>query len=175
MIHNQRNSATFRSWLSMNKRCNNPKEPGYIWYGARGIKVCPQWQHPHGFDAFLAHIGERPTGTTLDRINNDGNYEPGNVRWATVRQQNRNRRTAHKLEAFGETRSITEWSEISGLSQGVITYRLQRGWSADDAVSVPVCQPGQPHKGRGPQCNGCGRFMCIADIEQYASRCAECA
>jgi hypothetical protein len=90
--HGQYRSLTHSTWRSMRNRCLNPKNPSYKWYGARGITVCERWAK---FENFLADMGERPLGPTyfsLDRINNNGNYEPGNCRWATDLQQRANRR-----------------------------------------------------------------------------------
>lgn len=89
ITHGMRRSRTYNSWISMKTRCNNPNALKYPHYGGRGIKVCEQWQ---SFEAFYADMGERPEGLTLDRINNDGNYEPSNCRWATASEQNFNRR-----------------------------------------------------------------------------------
>lgn len=83
-------SPTYRTWIAMNRRCHDQKATNYGWYGGRGIYVCPRWRD--SFDAFLADVGERPSGLTLDRIDNNGHYEPGNVRWATHKQQSLNRR-----------------------------------------------------------------------------------
>lgn len=102
-------SPEFKAWDSIIQRCTNPKNKSYKNYGSRGIKVCDRWLEKNGFINFLADIGKRPEGYTLDRINNDGNYEPGNCRWTTWRQQERNRRN-NKLTALQviEIRRITD-------------------------------------------------------------------
>lgn len=89
-IKRGRASKTYAAWVHMQARCYNPKAKGYIYYGARGISVCPEWRA--SFETFLRDMGEAPAGLSLDRINNEGNYEPGNCRWATATQQNRNKR-----------------------------------------------------------------------------------
>lgn len=84
-------SVEYRTWRHMLERCLNPDHPNYRYYGGRGITVCQRWQK--SFETFVADVGRRPTNNlSLDRINNDGNYEPGNVRWATRAEQTRNRR-----------------------------------------------------------------------------------
>jgi hypothetical protein len=89
---NRRPSPTMRSYDAMHGRCERPSVNGYARYGGRGIKVCERWSGPNGFLNFLADMGERPKGHTIDRFpNNKGNYEPGNCRWATSSQQNRNK------------------------------------------------------------------------------------
>lgn len=93
-------SPTYRSWNSMRGRCNNPNDPSYADYGARGITVCERWQV---FENFLADMGERPDGTTIDRKDNNGNYDKDNCHWNTIQNQNRNRRTTKlTLEAVVE-------------------------------------------------------------------------
>jgi|ERR1044071_9434586 len=87
-------SPTYRTWRAMKERCSNPNHRYFYNYGGRGISVCERWQR---FEAFLEDMGERPMDCGIDRINNDGNYEPGNCRWATRREQSRNMRTT-KLE-----------------------------------------------------------------------------
>lgn len=86
-------SATYNSWSNMLQRCTNPKNTNYHYYGGRGITVCSRW---FDFSKFLIDMGTRPSGKTLDRINNDGNYEPENCKWSTAQQQISNRRKYKK-------------------------------------------------------------------------------
>jgi|SRR5215467_7405799 len=87
----KRPTPEYMAWCAMKQRCLNPRQRDYANYGARGIKVCPEWRT--SFEAFFAHIGPRPgIGYSLDRVNNDGDYEPGNVRWATRSEQHQNQR-----------------------------------------------------------------------------------
>jgi hypothetical protein len=92
--HGRRYCPEYNTWAGMHSRCENPKEAGYKNYGGRGITVCERWR---SFENFYADVGDRPSPKhSIDRINNDGNYEPGNVRWATRTEQNRNRRPAKR-------------------------------------------------------------------------------
>jgi hypothetical protein len=91
--HGQSGTRTYASWSSMKSRCSNPKNSSWEYYGGRGITVCAKWQE---YTNFLADMGERPLGKSLDRIDSNGNYEPGNVRWATPSEQIKNRRPFKK-------------------------------------------------------------------------------
>jgi len=125
-------------------RCHNPRAHNFRYYGARGISVCREWRD--SFEAFLSHIGLRPADKhSLDRIDNDGNYEPGNVRWATVTEQNRNNRQTHFIEAFGENLAITEWAERAGTTQQVISWRIANGWTPREAVSKDPHRAGRSY------------------------------
>lgn len=132
------NSATtpiYRIWNTMKQRCTNPNNSHYQYYGARGIKVCARWFH--NFQNFLDDMGEPPHGHQLDRINNDGNYEPGNCRWVTRVEQARNKRTNRRLVFDGQSLTITEWAARVGIPRGTIEKRLdQFGWSITQALTI---------------------------------------
>lgn len=132
--HGMHYTPTHQSWTAMIARCHNPNTINYINYGGRGISVCERWRT--SFDAFLEDMGERPEGMTLDRIDNEGNYNPGNCRWATKREQFANRRVTRHLEAGGIKKPITEWAEELGVSPKVIKLRLERGWTPEQSVNL---------------------------------------
>ena len=114
----------------MQTRCGSPNNPVFKNYGGRGIRVCDEWQGDGGFERFLAHIGPRPSSKhSIDRINNDGNYEPGNVRWATITEQQQNRRSNRNVIVNGERVCVAEMARRLGVSPGTIKNRLARGES----------------------------------------------
>jgi hypothetical protein len=117
----------------MLSRCTNPAVRKYHVYGGRGIKVCERWLL---FENFLADMGEPPPGLTLDRIDTDGHYEPGNCRWADQKAQQNNRRNNHLLTFDGETLGITEWQRRSGVDRHTIMRRLQKGWPIERALTL---------------------------------------
>lgn len=125
-------TAEYRSWIQMRDRVKRKPE-----YTSRGIQVCAAWLD--SFDAFFAHVGPKPTpGHTLERINNDGNYEPGNVRWATIKEQTRNRRSNRLLTIRGETRCLAEWVEAFGQNYKRVSQRLRDGWEPERALFAPA-------------------------------------
>lgn len=117
-------------------RCYNPANSHYADYGGRGIRVCDAWRE--SFEAFLRDVGRRPSPAhTLDRVDNDGDYAPGNVRWATWVEQASNRRNNRLLTIGCETKTITAWASQAGLHRKSLMSRLARGWDPARAVSTP--------------------------------------
>jgi hypothetical protein len=125
-------------WQLMLTRCRNPNHPYFRVYGGRGITVCARW---HDFKLFLEDMGPRPPGHSIDRIDNDGNYEPGNCRWATPLQQSRNSSWNRMVTYNGETKCAAEWAEALNLPYKTLTARLRAGWSAERALLEPVNKP----------------------------------
>lgn len=118
----------------MKQRCLNPKNHRYADYGGRGIKVCERWLD---FENFRADMGERPEGTTLDRIDVDGDYEPGNVRWSTLKVQMRNLRNTAFVTYFGEQVALRELAERLGLAWDTLRRRIQSGWPQEQWSERP--------------------------------------
>jgi hypothetical protein len=127
----------YRSWRNMIDRCENPEATYYDRYGGRGIKVCAEWRN--SFAVFLKDVGPRPPGHTLDRIGNDGNYEPGNVRWATQSEQARNRTSNHQVIYRGRTMPLADAITTSGdiVKWDTAKRRLDLGWPVARAVETP--------------------------------------
>ena len=140
-LHGMTGTPTFGTWRSMLERCSNPRLKVYRIYGARGISVCQRWRH--SFANFLADMGNRPSGTSLDRIDVNGNYEPSNCRWATSKQQQRNRRDRRTLTHEGVTMSLYDWADRTGIPAKVIGYRVGSGWPIDRALSLPIMKRGK--------------------------------
>lgn len=131
--HGRSRTAEHRIWLGIRARCINPSASGYHRYGGRGIRICDRWS---SFLLFLGDMGPRPSPKhSVDRIDNEGHYEPANCRWATHREQCRNTSRSKPIEAFGAVRILEEWSELTGVNAGTIRARLRRGWSPENAVS----------------------------------------
>lgn len=130
------NASTYASWKAMKARCTNPKSPYWHVYGGIGITVCARWQL--SFAAFLEDMGPRPSKNySIDRIDVDGNYEPGNCRWATAIEQGRNKRHNRILEWRGESMCLTELALRYHVHPVVLHNRLKRGVSLEMALSIP--------------------------------------
>lgn len=128
----------YRTWKDMRARCNCPTRDDYHLYGGRGISICARWAD---FAAFLADMGDRPKNLTLDRIDTNGNYEPGNCRWASSQTQANNKRNNHWVMISGESRTLQEWCDSFGIEPSKVRYRLAQGW--------PVGKAFQPEDFRG--------------------------
>lgn len=129
-------SPEYTAWRGMTNRCLNENDPTYERYGKRGISVCPQWLGDEGFANFLSSMGRRPSPDhSVDRINNLGNYEPGNCRWATDSMQCRNRRSNRLISFNGKTMTLVEWSAKTGINRRTIAWRLMHGWPIELALS----------------------------------------
>lgn len=135
LTHGATSTAEWSVWRGMKRRCNSPRSKAYPRYGGRGIRVCDRWQK---FENFLADMGKRPGPEfELDREDNDRGYEPGNCRWVRRLINIRNSSNPLRITANGVTRLAVEWAEDLGISPMTLRKRLSRGWTAEDAVSVP--------------------------------------
>lgn len=120
----------------MRQRCQNASDNGYADYGGRGITVCERWE---SFAHFLTDMGKRPAGkNSIDRIDNRGNYEPVNCRWANDIEQANNRRRNRILEFQGQRRTVSQWAQQTGLSQKALRNRLQMEWPVERILTEPV-------------------------------------
>ncbi len=133
---NGETTPEYRTWDSMRRRCGNPADKQWPSYGGRGITVCERWQV---FDNFIADMGPRPKGPpkyTLDRIDNDGHYEPGNCRWATHQIQQNNKRSNRPITINGETMNLMQWLERVGIGSRCFYHRLSLGMTPEEALTA---------------------------------------
>lgn len=129
-------NPTYRTWIAMRSRCNHPKNVAYKNYGGRGIKVCERWNN--SFENFYADMGDRPLGIGIDRIDNNGNYEPGNCKWSNPKEQNNNRRDNAVFTYQGRTQTLTQWADEYGLDNKFLWHRINRmKWSIEKALTTP--------------------------------------
>ena len=130
----------------MKKRCLEPNHNEYPRYGGAGITICPEWLGKNGYANFLSHMGRKPFPEyTVDRYPiKEGNYEPGNCRWADSTMQARNRKSNKMLTAFGKTQCLAEWVEETGISLSTIKYRLREGWDTERALTKKTRKPKRP-------------------------------
>ncbi|MES2934314.1 MAG: hypothetical protein V4805_12605 [Pseudomonadota bacterium] len=138
--HGMSKTPIYRTWLHMRKRCGDPSNKNYADYGGRGIHVCDKWQN--SFETFHDHVspltnfGKR--GYTLDRINNNGHYEPGNVHWATTSEQQSNRRNSVVLTLNGKTQCLAAWAKELGVPRGRLESRIRYGWNDQQILIIPL-------------------------------------
>jgi hypothetical protein len=141
-------SRTYSTWAGMVQRCTDSNQRAWKNYGGRGIRVCERWLK---FENFLADMGEKPEGRTLERTENDGNYEPGNCVWATPGEQSRNRRANRMFELKGRQVTLTDASAELGLDRHTIPRRLKRAWPLDRALDSLDGRVDQWSSGRRPR------------------------
>lgn len=128
--------AEYAVWSNMMQRCSHPNASSYERYGARGIRVCRRW---HKFSVFFADMGERPSPDhSIERDENEAGYGPDNCRWATRKEQARNRRSTHLVDFRGRQMSLMEATELAGLPYHAVKKRIRRGWSPQLALTEPM-------------------------------------
>lgn len=132
------NKSLLIVWRAMHNRCYNINQKSYQSYGGRGIYVDERWHGKKGFQNFLASMGERPEGGTIERIDNNGPYSPENCKWITRAQQSKNKRNNRWITVNGETKLITEWARSLGTTCSAILFRLRSGMSEHEAVTKPI-------------------------------------
>ncbi len=138
--HGMAKTSEYQIWSGMIKRCTSKNCRAYKNYGGRGISVCPEWSGPGGFDRFIEFVGRRPSKEhSIDRIDNDKGYFPGNVRWATRFDQARNKRPERKgaIVHNGVAYSIIGFARFLGIPRSVVADRVRLGWSSDRIASTP--------------------------------------
>lgn len=153
----QKKSPEYCTWVNIRSRCNNPKAAGYESYGGRGIKVCEAWNASTGFPAFLRDVGKKPSPDhSLDRIDPNGNYEKGNVRWILKSKQAQNTRRTRLITFDGQTLCVAEWERVLGFKAGTIARRIDvSGWSEHKALSTPRVDGAPAPSGMKPPEAGC--------------------
>jgi hypothetical protein len=137
---------TWVAWQSMHWRCTNERRRDFPAYGGRGITVCPRWS---SFPLFLSDMGARPIGGSLDRIDVNGNYEPGNCRWANATQQSNNKRNNRRIEFAGDDLTLSEWARKTHIPRDTLANRIDSGWELSRALNTPVMNRG-PNTRRQP-------------------------
>ena len=132
--HSMSKTSEYKIWNSMKMRCINSKDASYYYYGGRGIKVCDRWIN--SFENFYKDMGKRPEGTSIDRIDVNGDYCPENCRWATIEEQSRNKRDNIHIEYKGQTKILTDWAKEINISVQTLYKRLyDYGYSVEEAFN----------------------------------------
>ena len=158
--HGETNTRLHKIWESMIARCEYEKHPYYADYGGRGITVCDEWHSYIEFRDWAITHGYN-NDLTIDRIKNEKGYDASNCRWATMREQQNNKRSNHIVYLGEIGHTISEWSEILGIGKTTIRMRIESGWSDEDALTVPVRKRTRGYR----QSASCGAKMDV-DVEQ---------
>lgn len=137
-IHGCTHTRLFKIWSGMKERCYRHAHSYYMDYGGREIKICEEWKNNFLTFKKWAEANGYTENLTIDRIDVDGDYSPENCRWATMREQQNNKRNNRKIEYNGESHTVTEWAEITGIGKTTIKERLNRGWGAEKTLSTPI-------------------------------------
>lgn len=128
----------YQTWKQIKQRCLNPNNPKFKDYGARGITVCSEWRAD--YTRFLRDMGRRPKGCSIERLNNDGDYSPGNCVWAMPQQQSHNKRSTLRLTFNGETNTLTEWAIATGIPAKLLYTRIRHNWPTESILTEPKRQ-----------------------------------
>lgn len=136
--HGKSWSREHTAWMNAKHRCAvGPGRKDHAWYAGRGITMCARWGE--SFEAFLSDMGPCPPGMSIDRKDNDGDYEPGNCRWATAMEQARNRRTSRIVTIDGESKTLVEWAAMFRINRGTVQARIDKyGWEPLRAITTPA-------------------------------------
>lgn len=135
--HKETGSKLYQVWAAMRKRCRNPHDKNYDRYGGRGIKVCDEWNHDYVAFRDWAYANGYEQGLEIDRINNDGNYEPSNCKWSTHKEQCNNRNSNVWIEYNGERKQVSEWCETLDIPYTAMCARVLNGWTAEEILNTP--------------------------------------
>jgi hypothetical protein len=170
--HGLSGSSEYRAWQTMRLRCTNPNNAAWPSYGGRGITVCDRWLDDPA--AFVEDMGTKPSPLhELDRIDNDSGYAPENCRWVLRKINDRNRRSNRRVAHAGETLTVAEWAERTGIESTTITYRIKAGWTNERILTTPARAKAAKGLGKGTlrrPCQDCGQPVAMRSI-----RCKPCA
>lgn len=165
---NPSGTRTYNSWKGLKDRCYNPKHISYPNYGGRGIGVCERWS---SYDNFFEDMGERPPNTSLDRIDNNGDYEPGNCRWASNLDQHNNKRNNVKVTYMGETRTLSQWATALGITKNAVYLRVTHyKMPTEKAISTSRTNAWQHGTLWGYRTHKCRCEKCYAAHSEYKKR-----
>ncbi len=135
--HGMCGTPEYRAYHAIKNRCYKENLPGYEHYGNRGIRVCDRWLE--SFENFYKDMGQRPSGKySIHRIDNDGDYEPNNCKWATTKEQSLERRNSRKIEYDGKILNLSEWAKLLDIDPNTIVHRLNHGWSIEKTLTHPL-------------------------------------